>query len=66
MKIEAGKNFASRECPSCACEVPGNNNRCPICGYAFPQATTTQLGLRWGGALIMLAILAWALLRGCR
>ena len=27
-----------RECPNCAVEVPKHGERCPICGYEFPQS----------------------------
>lgn len=57
MKVHLDREFGTRECPSCATEVPANNNRCPLCGYLFPQPTATQRGLRVGGALVMLALL---------
>jgi len=63
MKIDAGRTFRKRECPSCACEVETNQNRCPICGYLFPQATAAQRGMRWGGAVIMLALFFYLLFR---
>lgn len=65
MAIDAQRDFGRRECPSCACEVEANHNRCPICGYIFPQATSAQKGLRIGGALLMLGILLYVLLAGC-
>jgi hypothetical protein len=58
MRIDPSERFGTRECPSCACEVAANNNRCPVCGYAFPTPTPVQRRLRWWGALVMLAILA--------
>lgn len=64
MRIDTQRDFGKRECPSCACEVAANHNRCPLCGYAFPQATPRQTGLRIGGALLMLAILLALLLAG--
>jgi hypothetical protein len=64
MSIEVQTNFGKRECPSCACEVETNHNRCPICGYAFPHATSMQKGMRIGGALLMLAILLFLILSG--
>lgn len=57
MKVDAAKAFGDRECPSCACRVPANNNRCPICGYVFPALTDRQRGLKIGFALLMLALL---------
>ena len=36
MKINPQRTFPPRECPSCATEVAGNENRCPICHYEFP------------------------------
>ena len=64
MNISTQKTFPPRECPSCACEVPSNNNRCPICGYVFLQPTPVQKSLRIGGALIMLGILLLLLVMG--
>jgi len=57
VKISVQKTYPQRECPSCAGEVPSNNNRCPICGYLFPQPTLVQKSFRIGGALIMLGLL---------
>ena len=56
MKIDSQKSFGTRECPSCATEVPANNNRCPICGYTFLQATPMQRNLKLIGAIVMLAL----------
>ena len=56
MKIDAQKPFGTRECPSCATEVPANNNRCPICGYAFLRPTATQRNMKLIGAIVMLAL----------
>lgn len=63
MKIDPSASFGARECPSCATEVPANNNRCPICGYVFPRPTRTQNALKWAGALIMLAVIILLVLR---
>ena len=62
MQIDPQHEHGARECPSCACEVAANNNRCPICGYEFPHAAPRQNFLRYGGALIMLAIMLWMLM----
>jgi hypothetical protein len=64
VRVQTDKNFGTRECPSCATEVGANHNRCPICGYDFPHPSPRQRGLRTGGALLMLAILAVLLLLG--
>jgi len=56
MKIDSQKPFGLRECPSCATEVPANNNRCPICGYAFLQPTSTQRKMKLIGAIVMLVL----------
>ena len=56
MKVNAQKEFGNRECPSCATEVPANNNRCPICGYVFLQPTPTQRALKLIGAIVMLVL----------
>ena len=57
MNLEINKTFDARECPSCGCEIPANNNRCPICNYEFPVPSRIQKSLRIGGAIIMLALL---------
>ena len=57
MKIEPNRDFGSRECPSCACEVAANNNRCPICSYEFPAASPRQRHMKTWGALLMLGLL---------
>ena len=64
MRISADKDFGARECPSCACEVPANTNRCPVCGYPYPQPTSTQKGMRIWGAVIMLGLLLLLILLG--
>jgi predicted nucleic acid-binding Zn ribbon protein len=56
MKIDAQKPFGTRECPSCATEVPANNNRCPICSYVFLQPTSTQRNMKLIGAIVMLVL----------
>ena len=56
MKIDDQKPFGMRECPSCATEVPANNNRCPICGYGFLQPTSTQRNMNIIGAIVMLVL----------
>lgn len=64
MTIDPSRNFGTRECPSCATEVAANHNRCPICGYEFPNESPKQTGMRVGGAILMLAILVALLLLG--
>ncbi|MBN1268825.1 MAG: zinc ribbon domain-containing protein [Kiritimatiellae bacterium] len=64
MKIDDAKDFGRRECPACACEVPANHNRCPLCGYEFPHPTPTQRNLRLWGAAIMLVILLALIVAG--
>ena len=56
MKIDSQKSFGLRECPSCATEVPANNNRCPICGYVFIQPTSTQRNMKLIGAIVRLVL----------
>lgn len=63
MRVDPDRRFGTRECPSCGLDVAANHNQCPICGYDFPQTSARQRGLRTGGALVMLAILAYLLLR---
>lgn len=64
MRIDNQRSFGTRECPSCATDVAANHNRCPICGYEFPNPSPVQKGMRIGGALLMLAILALLLVLG--
>jgi len=59
MRVLARKEYGSRECPSCACEIPQNVNKCPICGYLFPVATPRQKRMRLWGALLMLGLIAF-------
>ena len=58
MKIDSQKSFGLRECPSCATEVPANNNRCPICGYDFPARGPLHRNLIWivAGLLALLLL----------
>ena len=53
----------TRECPSCACEVAANENRCPICRYEFPARPHDHR--RWLG-LIGLTLAALLLLMALR
>lgn len=62
MKVDPTKNFGIRECPACACEVPANSNRCPICGYLFPNPSPARRRFKLAAALIMLALLLILLL----
>ena len=57
MRVDSARDFGRRECPGCATEVPANSNRCPICGYVFPQASSRQRVFRYGGALLMLGLI---------
>lgn len=63
IRPDSNRDFGTRECPSCGVEVDANQNYCPICHYAFPHAMPRQKFMRIGGALIMLAILLYLLLR---
>lgn len=62
MGITPHKNFGRRECPACACEVSANHNRCPICGYEFPNLMPGQRSFKLTGALLMLGLLLLLLL----
>jgi len=57
MGIDLNKQFGHRECPSCATEVPANNNRCPICGYEFPVTPPHWKATVWVVAVILLVII---------
>lgn len=52
----------TRECPSCALEYDASDDpdRCPYCGYEFPQHRT---GLKWIAWLLVL-LLAWPAIKG--
>ena len=56
MRIEGGKSFGMLECPSCATEVPANNNHCPICGYEFLRPSPRHKQIKLLAALVMLAL----------
>lgn len=66
MRILDSTDFGTRECPSCACEVPANNNRCPICGYLFPAPSPRQRHMKLWGALLMLALMLLVYVIGWR
>jgi len=51
-----------KECPSCAVEIRGDAERCPICGYEFPRS---RLPLRIT-AFILLLLFLWPLLHMVR
>jgi len=63
LRIDPEKPFGMRECPGCAMDVPENNNRCPICGYDFPNPTPRQKHMKLWGAIIMLALFIFVMLR---
>ncbi len=63
VRIDADKTFPPRECPGCAMEVPANNNRCPICGYDFPNPSPRQKHMKFWGAVIMLVLFIFVMLR---
>lgn len=64
MRVDAHREFGRRECPSCATEVAANENRCPVCGYEFPNPSPRQRGFKVWGALLMLALLLAILISG--
>lgn len=58
MKVQLDRDFGTRECPNCAMEVPSNNNRCPICGYAFMQPSRLHRHtVFWTAVLLLIAFL---------
>lgn len=62
MTIAIQKRFGRRECPACATEVEANHNRCPICGYEFPNLMPGQRRFKLTGALLMLGLILALLL----
>jgi RNA polymerase subunit RPABC4/transcription elongation factor Spt4 len=44
-----------RECPNCAVEVPKHGERCPICGYEFPQPKSRMF--KWVAIILILLFL---------
>lgn len=62
MRVEADKDFGTRECPSCGLEVAANENLCPVCGYEFPAVPPPRgpaaiVGLIVFGLVIALILL---------
>ena len=57
MKIVIDHDHGTRECPSCATDVPANSNHCPICGYEFPVMPPARAFTVWVVALVLLVIL---------
>ena len=53
----------TRECPSCAMEVPAGADACPVCGYEFPVARRGVRLAAWlfVGLMVLFAIplVAW-------
>lgn len=62
MRVDAGKDFGTRECPSCGLDVAVNENRCPVCGYEFPAASTPSRPLAIIGLVLFGLIIAAILL----
>lgn len=62
MSIDTSRQFGLRECPSCATEVPQNENRCPICGYEFPARTKPHASFLLAiGVTLIVLLLGFAL-----
>ena len=55
----------TRECPSCAMDVPAEAETCPVCGYEFPVARAGVRPMAWVfvGLMVLFAVpaLAWLL-----
>ena len=64
MRVEEQQEFGTRECPSCACEVARNENRCPICGYEFPSGMKSRATLGFIAGAILLGLFLAMLARG--
>lgn len=63
MKVDPHKKFGTRECPSCACEIEANHNRCPICGYEFPTAHSPIPRNKGKIAFLLLLLILSSILR---
>ena len=48
----------TKECPSCALEVPAEADVCPYCGYEFPEQKT---GVKGFAILFAVLMLLWAI-----
>lgn len=63
MRVEADRDFGTRECPGCGLEVEANNNRCPVCGYEFPTVPAPRGVVAWlVGLLLAIGVAATLLL----
>lgn len=51
--------MSRKECPSCAMEIDAKNQRCPICGYEFPQQKTS---IKWI-AVLLIVLFTYPLIR---
>ena len=52
----------TRECPSCASEVPSGEDICPICNYEFAGSATRRNWRAWV-AVVLLIIFLYPLVR---
>lgn len=48
----------TKECPSCALEVPADADVCPYCSYEFPEQ---KRGVKGFAVLFVVLMLSWAL-----
>jgi hypothetical protein len=51
-----------RECPSCASEIPADQDICYICGYEFPARGSHKPWVKWV-ALIIVILFLYPLIR---
>lgn len=42
-----------KECPNCAVEVDEGNEKCPICGYEFPQKMSHHRVFTWVAVILI-------------
>jgi len=53
-------DMKTKECPSCAMEVPEKNKVCQICGYEF---TTYSGWIKWTAIFLLIVILLFYFIR---
>lgn len=52
-----------KECPSCAMNVPRDEKVCPICGYEFPDQSSTFKFAVVVMTLIFILLILWGVVK---